>query len=155
MRDSKLKNVKDVGTTLILILFVLGYLAIILEHPLKINKAAPALLAAVLCWTVLAYSGKTELIETKFAHHLGEIAQILFFLMGAMMIVEIIDAHGGFESITSRIRSRKKVRLLWIIGLLTFFMSSVLDNLTTAIVMVALLSKLIKDCTSLYSNYFF
>jgi Na+/H+ antiporter NhaD/arsenite permease-like protein len=132
---------------LILIIFVIGYIAIAFEHPLKVNKAASALLAGVLTWTVyiVAEPQLSHEIQESLAHHVAEIAQILFFLLGAMTIVELVDVHGGFEVITNGIRTKNKVKLLWIIGLVTFFMSAVLDNLTTAIVMVSLLSKLIDD----------
>jgi len=179
---------------LILIIFVLGYLAIALEHPLKVDKAATALIIGVLTWTVyilnvenilnLGFSPswaefgnqvkniidhiKPALPETQWLdsgwadkisvfnspyhfvveeleHHLIEISEILFFLLGAMTIVEIIDQHEGFKVITDKITTTDKVKLLWIIATITFFMSAVLDNLTTTIVMVALLKKLIID----------
>ncbi|MEJ7830296.1 MAG: sodium:proton antiporter NhaD, partial [Segetibacter sp.] len=112
----------------------------------KINKAAPALITGVLCWTVysLASTDKT-LVDHQLAESLGEYAGILFFLMGAMTIVAIIDAHDGFQIITRRITTTSKRRLLWIISLLTFFLSPVLDNLTTAIVMVSLAQKILKE----------
>ena len=137
---------------LMALLFVAGYLCIALEHPLKIDKAASALLTAVLCWTVLALGADTllpALAESEHGpagelrHHLGEIAEILFFLLGAMTIVELVDAHEGFKVITDRIRTHKRVTLLWLIGFITFFLSAVLDNLTTTIVMISLLRKLI------------
>lgn len=150
-----------------IVVFVLGYLAIALEHPLRINKAAIALSLGVIMWTLLAictpntmpayqdfqayllsHSDKSFvdwLTHVPLLHHLGEVAEILFYLLGAMTIVEIIDAHGGFGLITSRIKTTKKRTLLWIISLITFFMSAVLDNLTTSIVMVALLRKLIDN----------
>lgn len=179
---------------LILLIFVIGYLAIALEHPLKVDKTASALLIGVLTWTVyvlnvdsilsLGYSPSwaelgqqvqnivdyikptfsenewissgwagqvtalkepTHFIVEELEHHLVDIAQILFFLLGAMTIVEIIDQHEGFKIITDKITTTHKVRLLWIIGIITFFMSAVLDNLTTTIVMAALLRKLISD----------
>lgn len=180
----------------ILILFVLGYLAIALEHPLHIDKAASALFLGVACWTIYAMNVDTlltnEMIPDWFvtAHHehagghaeedgggehhepaaigsmddhgrielkraymiegqlllkIGEISQILFFLLGAMTIVEIVDAHEGFKVITDRIDARSKVKLLWMTSWLAFFMSAVLDNLTSTIVMVSLIKKLIKD----------
>jgi Na+/H+ antiporter NhaD/arsenite permease-like protein len=131
-------------TVLIAAIFILGYLAIAFEHPVRINKAASALLTGVLCWSVFALmGGEKEAISDELAHHLSEIAGILFFLMGAMVIVELIDAHDGFEIVTERIQSTNKKKLVWIIGLITFFFSAVLDNLTTTIVMVSLLRKLI------------
>jgi len=153
-----------------IILFVIGYACIALEHPLKVNKTAFALLLGVLIWlcyiltgpSIFSISGggaafeafksanpnatfadfitKHELIE-----HLGDIAEILFYLMGAMTVVELIDAHGGFNIITDRITTRSKVKLLWILSFVTFFLSAILDNLTTAIVMVALLRKLLPE----------
>lgn len=133
-------------TTLIIIIFLLGYLAIAFEHRIRINKAATALLTGVLCWTVyiLATENK-ELVTEQLYHHLGEVSQILFFLMGAMAIVELIDAHDGFEIITQRITTKNKGRLLWIIGFISFFLSAILDNLTTTIVMVSLIRKLVDD----------
>ena len=145
---------------LMALIFVFGYLCIALEHPLKIDKAASALLTAVLAWTVLVLSAdsilplleagahassNTGLVVSELRHHLGEISEILFFLMGAMTIVELIDAHEGFKVITDRIRTTKRVQLLWMIGFITFFLSAALDNLTTTIVMVSLLRKLIDD----------
>jgi Na+/H+ antiporter NhaD/arsenite permease-like protein len=132
--------------TLIVILFVVGYAAIALEHPIKVNKTASALLTGVLCWVVyIMGSTNTAEVSEHLYKHIGQISGILFFLLGAMTIVEIIDAHDGFEVITSRIKTRDKRKLLWIIGIVTFFLSAVLDNLTTTIVMVSLLRKLIKD----------
>lgn len=137
---------------LIVLVFVLGYLAIATEHSIHINKAASALLTGGLCWTivVLGSSGffpdsPHDVIENSLAHHLTEIASILFFLIGAMTIVEVIDAHEGFSIITDKINTKSYVKLLWIVGLITFFFSALLDNLTTAIVMCALLRKLIKE----------
>ena len=133
-------------STLIAILFLLGYLAIIFEHNLKINKAATALLTGVLCWTGFTFLQQDyHLLSEQLAHHLSEIAAILFFLLGAMVIVELIDAHDGFEIITERIKSGSKRKLVWIIGFLAFFLSAILDNLTTTIVMVTLLRKLITE----------
>jgi Na+/H+ antiporter NhaD/arsenite permease-like protein len=133
----------------IVIIFVLGYAAIAFEHPLKINKTATALITGVLCWTLFALSSSTELhqqlVETKLAHHLSETAAILFFLMAAMTIVELIDAHEGFRFITDRIITKDVRKLLWLICWITFFLSAVLDNLTTAIVMVSVARKLISD----------
>jgi NhaD family Na+/H+ antiporter len=131
---------------LITIIFIVGYLAIAFEHPIKINKTASALLVGTVCWTVYAMSGaESHTIQENLSHHLASIAEILFFLLGAMTIVELIDAHQGFKIITDQISSKKSVSLLWTIGLLAFFLSSVLDNLTTAIVMVSLLRKIISD----------
>ena len=131
---------------LIAIIFILGYAAIAFEHPIQINKTASALLTGVLCWVAYIMSStNTELISEQLYHHIGQISGILFFLLGAMTIVELIDAHDGFEVITNKIKTRDERKLLWIISIVTFFLSSVLDNLTTTIVMVSLLRKLIKD----------
>ena len=170
---------------LMVFIFIVGYAAIALEHSIKIDKAASALLTGVLCWTVFILGGeyiltRGEILETCFftcqeerylfeestsnpfsdmiphyikhelAHHLSEIAEILFFLLGAMTIVELIDAHEGFAVITDRVTTTNKVKLLWILCVLTFFFSAALDNLTTAIVMAALLKKLIKDKEDLW-----
>lgn len=190
---------------LILVVFVLGYLGIALEHSVHVDKSAFALLAGTLCWAIFVIGShdqvpdhsatdfqalvlptdamvspgetiqiegidegvqKTELVESlkssqgwkngveyttskfyehRLLHHLQEIASILFFLLGAMTIVELIDAHHGFNVITDKIRTTNKVKLVWLIGVLTFFMSAALDNLTTSIVMISLLRKLIGD----------
>lgn len=158
----------------IVIIFIIGYLAIALEHPIKINKTASALLTGVVCWTLFAWTSPypsftesehyisfiqtiknvaelngseiySHFIEAELSHHLGQIAAILFFLMGAMTIVELIDAHHGFRFITDRIKTKDVRKLLWIICWVTFFLSAILDNLTTAIVMVSLVRKLIPD----------
>jgi Na+/H+ antiporter NhaD/arsenite permease-like protein len=130
---------------ILLSVFICGYLAIVLEHALHINKAATALVTGVLCWTVYAFFQPDKaLLNEMLAHHLGELSGILFFLLGAMAVVELIDAHEGFDIITSRITQTNKVKLLWIICLLTFVLSAILDNLTTTIVMVSLLKKLIR-----------
>jgi NhaD family Na+/H+ antiporter len=131
---------------LIVIVFVVGYLAIAFEHSIDINKAASALVTGVLCWTVyIMGQPDKELVNEGLTHHLGNIASILFFLLGAMTIVELIDAHDGFQIITDLIKTSEKKTLLWIISFLAFFLSAVLDNLTTAIVMVSLCRKLIPD----------
>jgi Na+/H+ antiporter NhaD/arsenite permease-like protein len=155
-----------------ILVFVLGYIAIAMEHPFRIDKAAPALFIGAALWTIYAlgadsilslghstawekYSQNLEggLIDEnihsffnyELVHHLGDTAEILFFLLGAMTIVEIVDRHRGFKVITDKIVTTNKVKLLWILSLLTFFMSAILDNLTTTIVMVALLRKLVDD----------
>lgn len=129
---------------IISILFVLGYAAIALEHPIRINKAATALITATLCWAVYALaSANRHAVVEGLETQLGEVAGILFFLLGAMTIVELIDAHDGFEIITSRIHTTNKRKMLWIIAIISFFLSAVLDNLTTTIVMVSLLRKMI------------
>lgn len=132
---------------LLVVVFILGYLAIAFEHPLKINKTAPALLIGSLMWSIWAVSdfGMVKEINSELNHELADVAQILFFLMGAMTIVELIDAHQGFKIITNRITTTNARKLLWIISIITFFLSSLLDNLTTAIVMVSLLRKLVHD----------
>ena len=139
--------------TLMIIVFVVGYAAIALEHPIKIDKAASALITGVLVWTLFVFTGAdSHFIEEELLHHLSEISSILFFLLGAMTIVELIDAHEGFAIITDKITTTKKVKLLWIISVLTFFFSAALDNLTTSIVMISLLRKLIGDK---YDRWFF
>jgi len=123
-------------------IFIAGYLAIAFEHPLKINKTASALVTGVLVWMMYAIStGST----TELGHHLASTSEILFFLLGAMTLVELVDAHNGFYFVSRLIKTDKVIKLLWIVGLITFFMSAVLDNLTTAIVMVTLLRKLISN----------
>ena len=153
-----------------IVLFVIGYLCIALEHPLKINKAAFALFLGVTMWVLYVIAGegifditgygagfeefKLEhpdsvhpfidfLTTHELIHHLGDIAEILFYLMGAMTVVELIDTYQGFSIITDHIKTTNKVKLLWILSFITFFFSAILDNLTTAIVMVTLLRKLI------------
>jgi Na+/H+ antiporter NhaD/arsenite permease-like protein len=162
---------------LMVVVFVLGYLAIALEHPIKIDKAASALLIGAITWTIFALGadvileGSPQLAEYlheygllnngetttplhyvthELSHHISEIAEILFFLLGAMTIVELIDAHEGFALITDRINTTSKTKLMWILCLLTFFLSAALDNLTTAIVMSALLKKLVKNKEDLW-----
>jgi Na+/H+ antiporter NhaD/arsenite permease-like protein len=129
---------------LLISIFVIAYAAIAFEHPIKINKSASALLGAGLLWSVYA------LMMGEGGHvsdHLGETligtAQIVFFLMGAMTIVEVIDAHDGFDVVTARIRTTSLSSLMWLVGVVTFFLSAVLDNLTAAIVMVSLMKKLL------------
>jgi len=132
---------------IIIILFVVGYIAIALEHPIKINKTASALLTGVICWTLYAVSSPGEIhhIGEQLAEHLSEISAILFFLMGAMTIVELIDAYQGFRVVTDRITTKDPKKLLWVICIVTFFLSSILDNLTTSIVMVSLIRKLVPN----------
>jgi Na+/H+ antiporter NhaD/arsenite permease-like protein len=159
--------------TAVILIFVIGYMAIALEHQIHINKAASAILTGVLCWTLYALnydtlvpqapfeawhgsSGSVEaegglspklefLLDGQLMHGFSEIAGILFFLIGAMTIVELVDANEGFSLITRYIRATNRVTLLWIIGWFTFFLSSVLDNLTTTIVMISVLRKLVND----------
>ncbi|HOZ67729.1 MAG TPA: sodium:proton antiporter NhaD [Chitinophagaceae bacterium] len=126
--------------------FVIGYIAIAFEHPLRLNKAASAMITGVLCWTIYMFSSASaETVTDELLHHLGEIASILFFLLGAMTIVELIDTHNGFEFITRHITTRSKSRLLIIVVVITFFLSALLDNLTTAIVMASLCARLLKN----------
>ena len=149
---------------LMVVVFVIGYAMIALEHPIHIDKAASALLIGGITWTIFALNADTILADSvgfmkyleeyallndgqttdaqhyvthELGHHLSEIAEILFFLLGAMTIVELIDAHEGFALITDRINTANKVKLVWILSVLTFFLSAALDNLTTAIVMSA------------------
>ena len=125
-------------------IFVLAYAAIALEHPLGVNKSASALLGAGLLWTIYAIAtGDHALIGRQLDESVASTAQIVFFLIGAMTIVEVIDAHDGFEVITSLIRTTSQVALIWLIGFVTFFLSAILDNLTTTIVMISLIQKLI------------
>ena len=133
-------------SALLIIVFVLGYIAIAFEHPLKLNKAASALITGVLCWTIyILQSQSAHTVSEELLHHLGDIASILFFLLGAMTIVELIDSHNGFDIITQKIKTTSKSRLLLIITALTFFLSALLDNLTTAIVMTSLCSKILSE----------
>ena len=156
---------------LVALVFVIGYVFIILEHNTGIDKVAAALLTGVLCWTVYtvgapqllnvdllppeflaAHAGESPAAlariwvgEHQLLERFGDIASILFFLLGAMTIVEMVDTYGGFSIITDRIRARSMVSLLWIIGFVTFFLSAALDNLTTTIVMISLIRKLVRD----------
>src|SRR5690606_9520689 len=159
---------------LIVAVFVAGYLLIALEHPIRINKTATALLTGVICWTIFMLSGPTQsllqsteysgLAETlrgatsatdgeihreyvihSLGEHLSEIAQILFFLIGAMTIVELVDSHRGFKFVTDRIRTTNPKKLLWVICWVTFILSAILDNLTSTIVMVSLTRKLVAN----------
>lgn len=132
---------------LVPVLFAAGYLAIAFEQALKIDKAAVALVMGVGIWTVIALGGpeNTAGVSTGLGHHLSEISGILFFLLGAMTIVELIDGHDGFSLITNRITTTRKSTLLWLVGGISFFLSAVLDNLTTTIVMVSMLRKLLAE----------
>lgn len=128
----------------LVIIFVIAYTAIALEHPIKINKSASALLGAGLLWTIYAVaSSNHSLVDHQLSESLATTAQIVFFLIGAMTIVEVIDSHNGFEVITSRIKTTKLSSLMWLVGLVTFFLSAILDNLTTTIVMISLVKKLL------------
>ncbi|WP_309400915.1 sodium:proton antiporter NhaD [Cerasicoccus maritimus] len=152
---------------IIILLFVLGYLAITLEHPLRLDKTVPALIMAVILWAILGcgfHHGVFSLVNDQgvafsfhdsaeameefqdvILHHLGDTAEILIFLIGAMTIIEIIDLHQGFVILKKVVRTRNKVKLLWITGVIAFILSSIIDNLTTTIILVALLRKLIPE----------
>ncbi|GAA4464287.1 sodium:proton antiporter NhaD [Nemorincola caseinilytica] len=128
----------------LLSVFIIGYFLIALEHTVNINKAATALITGVLCWTIYILStSDKEIVSHQLTEHLADLSGILFFLLGAMTVVELIDAHDGFNIITDRIIQTDKRKLLWIISAITFFLSPLLDNLTTTIVMVSLIRKLI------------
>ncbi len=128
----------------ITIIFLLGYATIVFEEQIRISKTASALVTGVLCWTAyMLGTNDVELVDSQLIHHFADASQILFFLMGAMTIVEVMDAHDAFDILISKLRTRKKITLLWIIGFVAFFFSAVLDNLTTTIVLVSFLRKLI------------
>ncbi|MDC6405730.1 MULTISPECIES: sodium:proton antiporter NhaD [Maribacter] len=127
---------------LVIIIFIVGYLLIALEHKIHVNKAATALFIGVVLWVILALNVESSTVFSDLAHHFEQIAEILFFLLGAMTIVELIDVHHGFEIVQNFIRTKSRIYLLWILAFVTFFLSAVLDNMTTTIVMVALLKKL-------------
>ena len=154
--------------SVIILIFIIGYLSITLEHPLKLDKTVPALIMASLIWALLAvgfHAGWFDVIDTHenawsflsggevaeegfdntLLHHLGKTAEILIFLIGAMTIVEIIDLHRGFEVLKGAVRTRSKRKLLWIIGILAFILSAIIDNLTATIVLITLLRKLIPE----------
>ena len=134
-------------------IFIIGYFFIAMEHPFKINKTATALMLGTLLWTIYALCGAGDtpsevwhdLLKGELVGHLGETAEIVFFLLGAMTIVTLIDDYQGFRVITDSIKTNNKKKLLWVISILTFFLSALLDNMTTAIVMIALLRKIIAD----------
>ena len=157
-----------------IVVFILGYTAIALEHPLKVDKAASALILGTVTWVLYIFGGldivpglesfqeylkcnpeeahlstlkqiQHFIVNHQLVEHLGKISEILFFLLGAMTIVENVDTHEGFKVITDKIKTTNRVKLLWIISFITFFMSATLDNLTTTIVIIALLRKLIDD----------
>jgi Na+/H+ antiporter NhaD/arsenite permease-like protein len=133
-------------TAVIILVFILGYAAIAFEHPLKLNKAASALITGVLCWTIyILQSGSGEKVSEELMHHMGEISSILFFLLGAMTVVELIDSHNGFDIITEKINTTSKQKLLLLIAVISFFLSALLDNLTTSIVMISLCAKLLPE----------
>lgn len=132
---------------LVAIVFLFGYTAIVIEQFVKFNKAATALLMAIGCWALLFFE-TAESVERHlyiFTFQMFKTSQIIFFLLGALTIVEIINAHKGFQIITEKLSISSKRSMIWVSALMTFFLSSVLDNLTTTIVMVSLLGKLVKD----------
>ena len=157
-------------TTLIICVFIIGYLAITLEHNLKLDKLIPALAMMAITWACVAFgvdgfehwfdsgkhalvegfkslghADKMHMVEETLLHHLGKTAEILFFLMGAMTIVEIIDYFDGFSTFKSYIKTRKKSKLLWIFAFLAFILSAIIDNLTATIVLISILQKIIGD----------
>ena len=145
-------------TLAIVIVFIIGYFFIAIESVTKVNKAAIALLMFVACWTLFMIDPTLYLPEAKttqignvvggtIEHHLGSTATTLFFLMGAMTIVELVDQNGGFNFVRDWVKTRHKKLLLWRVAFLTFFLSAILDNLTTSIVMIMILRKLIPDQT--------
>lgn len=133
--------------------FIIGYLLIIFEHYLKLDKTIPALLAGMVGWVLISTlhiplistEGHSTSVTNTVLHHLANVSEILIFLIGAMTIVEVIDAHHGFSLLTNRIQTRKKTQLLWIVSWITFVLSALLDNLTTTIIMISLLRKLINE----------
>ena len=131
--------------TALIIVFTLAYAAIALEHPIKVNKSASALVGAGLLWTIYAVAtNNPEVVSHELSETLVGTAQIVFFLMGAMTIVEVIDAHNGFDVVTRRIKTTQLSSLVILVGVVTFFLSAILDNLTTTIVMVSLVKKLLE-----------
>ncbi len=133
-------------TWFLLVVFFLGYLFVIAEQTIRLDKAATALMTGVFCWLVYILSAtNTDSVNHQLYEHVAEIAGILFFLIGAMTIVELIDLYDGFQIIIDRIKTTHKRKLLIIITLLSFLLSAVLDNLTTAIVMTALVRKILSD----------
>jgi Na+/H+ antiporter NhaD/arsenite permease-like protein len=131
-------------STALIAVFIAVYAAIALEHPLRINKSASALIGAGLMWTIYALAtSDAQLVGRQVGESLIGTARIVFFLVGAMAVVEVVDAHNGFDVITRRIRTNKLSSLMWLVGFITFFLSAVLDNLTTTIVMIALMRRLL------------
>ena len=155
--------------TIIILVFVFGYLAITLEHNLKIDKLIPALIMMAVCWAIVAlgvdgfsnwfdsskhalvegfsslvHDDKLHLVEETLLHHLGKTAEILVFLLGAMTIVEIIDYFDGFSTIKGYVKTKKKKKILWIFAWLAFVLSAIIDNLTATIVLISILQKIVK-----------
>jgi Na+/H+ antiporter NhaD/arsenite permease-like protein len=134
---------------IVLTIFIIGYAFIAFEHPLKVNKTASALITGVLCWAVyMVFSPSGDVITANLSHHLSDISEILFFLLGAMTIVELIDLNNGFRFITDRITTKNAITLLWILCWIAFILAAVIDNLAAAIVMITLLRRLVKDANS-------
>lgn len=155
--------------TAVVACFVIGYIVIVFEHPLRLDKTVPALLLGALCWALISvgfHSESLSVIDTHehiynlgfpdhaaneegfvntLLHHLGKTAEILIFLIGAMTIVEIVDLHRGFDVLKGWVKTRSKKKLLWIVGILGFILSAIIDNLTATIVLVTLLRKLVPD----------
>jgi len=139
----------------IILCFILGYMAIVFEHPLKLDKTVPALIMGAIIWALISLGHMPVVgsdhavgeIDSVLLHHIGKVAEILFFLIGAMTIVELIDMHKGFAVITNRIKTTSKIRMLWLICILAFFLSATLDNLASTIVLVSLLRRLVPDRT--------
>ena len=131
--------------TAMIVLFAVGYACIALEHKIKINKAASALFMFGAIWTLYALFSGSSTVGAELLEHLGSTSETLFFLIGAMTIVDLIDTHGGFGIITERITSRNKLLLVWLLSFITFFMSAVLDNMTTTIIMIMMLRRIIPD----------
>jgi Na+/H+ antiporter NhaD/arsenite permease-like protein len=130
----------------LIILFLVGYMLIIFETTLRVDKAAFSLLTGIGCWVYYIYNTENkELVNEQLTHALGDISGILFFLLAAMTIVELIDAHNGFDIISKAVTTNSRRKLLWIIAFITFFASAILDNLTTAIVMTALVQKIFTE----------
>ena len=133
-------------TTAIICIFIAGYVLIAMENWTLVNKSAVALLMAVLSWTLFYWGfGASAENVSAFTNALGETSEILFFLLGAMVIVEVVDTNGGFDFVREKLVSTSKVGLLWKLTFITFFLSAVLDNMTTAIIMVMILDKLVSD----------
>ena len=138
-------DIFNIYNILIIIVFVIGYALITVEHVTKLNKTSIALLMAILCWALVFLSNPNskELSLSYLNEHVANVSQIVFFLLGALAIVEIVSVHKGFEFITNYVQLESKQQLLWLIAFITFFLSAVLDNLTTTIIMVTLIRKLI------------
>lgn len=136
-------------TISMIVVFIIGYILITLEHIIKINKTTIALLTAIICWILQFanyYSGITNKENLSYlAAHVASLSQVIFFLLGALSVVELINVHQGFKIISDIIQVHSKRKMLWLLGVITFFLSAVLDNLTTTIVMVSLMQKLIEN----------